>query len=335
MGLLLLILIGILPGEYALNLNAGRADVQKLQADAAMVQPMLETHVTAMAAEAADDAALNTNSDSEVGGVGTSVTGSASAGAKVNGNDAELSKFLATGGKLTDQTYAALAAVNADLIQSLAGKNSLADIGSDQRSSVRTSLFLVSQTMDKLVKGKHIPDAAQAKAFADYQKELDRATKYLPLWIKIAVALALGLGTMIGWKRIVTTVGEKIGKEHLNYGQGASAELVAMITIGLADWFGMPVSTTHVLSSGVAGTMAANHSGLQASTMRNILLAWVLTLPVCVMLGAATFAAGLYVVINHLVPLVTIVCLGLAALLIVRRVWMLSNQNKTTAPAAA
>jgi PiT family inorganic phosphate transporter len=140
---------------------------------------------------------------------------------------------------------------------------------------------------------------------------------------------------MIGWKRIVTTVGEKIGKEHLNYGQGASAELVAMITIGLADWFGMPVSTTHVLSSGVAGTMAANHSGLQASTMRNILLAWVLTLPVCVMLGAATFAAGLYVVINHLVPLVTIVCLGLAALLIVRRVWMLSNQNKTTAPAAA
>ena len=85
--------------------------------------------------------------------------------------------------------------------------------------------------------------------------------------MKVSVALALGLGTMIGWKRIVVTVGEKIGKEHLNYAQGASAELIAMTTIGLADRFGLPVSTTHVLSSGVAGTMAANHSGLQMATL--------------------------------------------------------------------
>ena len=111
--------------------------------------------------------------------------------------------------------------------------------------------------------------------------------------MKAAVALALGLGTMVGWKRIVVTVGEKIGKTHMTYGQGAAAELVAMMTIGIADKFGLPVSTTHVLSSGVAGTMAANGSGLQMATVRNILMAWVLTLPVCVFLGAALFSLGL------------------------------------------
>jgi PiT family inorganic phosphate transporter len=98
---------------------------------------------------------------------------------------------------------------------------------------------------------------------------------------------------MIGYKRIVKTVGEKIGKDHLTYGQGASAEAVAMGTIMIADHFGLPVSTTHVLSSGVAGTMAANNSGLQMATVRNILMAWVLTLPVCIFLGALLFAGAL------------------------------------------
>jgi PiT family inorganic phosphate transporter len=111
--------------------------------------------------------------------------------------------------------------------------------------------------------------------------------------VKLAVALALGLGTMIGWKRVVVTIGEKIGKAHLTYAQGASAEMMAMITVGLASRYGLPVSTTHVLSSGVAGTMAANRSGLQSATLRNILLAWVLTLPACVFLGAMFFAATL------------------------------------------
>ncbi len=122
---------------------------------------------------------------------------------------------------------------------------------------------------------------------------MDKLTKFIPVWVKVAVAMALGLGTMIGWKRIVVTVGEKIGKEHLTYAQGASAELVAMGTILAADHLGLPVSTTHVLSSGIAGTMAANRSGLQMDTLRNLLLAWVLTLPVCVLLGAGIFAFGL------------------------------------------
>jgi hypothetical protein len=110
-----------------------------------------------------------------------------------------------------------------------------------------------------------------------------------------------------------------------------------MATIGAADWFGLPVSTTHVLSSGVAGTMAANRSGLQAATLRNVMLAWVLTLPVCVVLGAATFSAGLYVVFNHLVPEVTSICLAAALLPIARRiwVWILRQRSASVAMPAA
>ena len=115
--------------------------------------------------------------------------------------------------------------------------------------------------------------------------------------MKFAVATALGLGTMIGWQRIVVTVGEKIGKTHLSYAQGAAAELVAATTIGAADMFGLQFSTTHVLSSGVAGTMAANHSGLQMNTLRNLLLAWVLTLRVCVFMGALPFSLGLNILL--------------------------------------
>jgi inorganic phosphate transporter, PiT family len=129
-----------------------------------------------------------------------------------------------------------------------------------------------------------------------YKADLDHATKFIPSWVKVIVAIALGLGTMVGWKRIVITVGERIGKAHLTYAQGASAELVAMTTIGAADAFGLPVSTTHVLSSGVAGTMAANQSGLQWQTVRNILLAWVLTLPMSI-----AIAGSLFWLLRHLV----------------------------------
>ena len=109
------------------------------------------------------------------------------------------------------------------------------------------------------------------------------------------MAIALGLGTMVGWKRIVVTVGEKIGKTHLTYGQGAAAEIVAAATIGAADGFGLPVSTTHVLSSGVAGTMVANGSGMQWSTIRSIALAWVLTLP-----AAMIMSGMLYVIFRQI-----------------------------------
>jgi PiT family inorganic phosphate transporter len=141
-------------------------------------------------------------------------------------------------------------------------------------------MYLTSETL-RLIEKKHTPRiSAEDNAFIlNYKKQIDHATKFIPNWVKVAVALALGLGTMVGWKRIVVTVGERIGKTHLTYAQGAASELVAMTTILASDVYGLPVSTTHVLTSGVAGTMAANHSGLQWSTIRSLAMAWVLTLP--------------------------------------------------------
>ena len=121
---------------------------------------------------------------------------------------------------------------------------------------------------------------------------LQKVTDFSPLWVIVTIALALGLGTMIGWKRIVVTIGEKIGNEHLNYAQGATAEIVAAGTIGLSTGFGLPVSTTHVLSSGIAGAMVASGGtkNLNNGTLKSIAMAWVLTLPVCILLAALLFA---------------------------------------------
>jgi PiT family inorganic phosphate transporter len=156
-------------------------------------------------------------------------------------------------------------------------------------------MYLASETIRVMEKQKQPAFSPEdSAAIANYKNQVDRATKFIPNWVKVAVALALGLGTMVGWKRIVVTVGERIGKQHLTYAQGASAELIAMGTILAADSFGLPVSTTHVLTSGVAGTMAANGSGLQWNTVRSLMAAWVLTLPASIVL-----AGGLYWVFVH------------------------------------
>jgi len=155
---------------------------------------------------------------------------------------------------------------------------------------VRNDMYLASELLSRIVKsGEPQLSASESDDIKRYKSLVDGATKFIPTWVKVAVAIALGLGTMIGWKRIVVTVGEKIGKSHLTYAQGAAAELVAMTTITAADMWGLPVSTTHVLSSGVAGTMAANRSGLQWSTVRNLAMAWLLTLPASIVLSGALF----------------------------------------------
>jgi inorganic phosphate transporter, PiT family len=162
--------------------------------------------------------------------------------------------------------------------------------------NTRNDMYLTSEAIRFLMKDKENDlNKEEVGILNAYKGSLDAATKFIPTWVKIAVALALGLGTMIGWKRIVITVGEKIGKTHLTYAQGASAELVAAATIGAADMFGLPVSTTHVLSSGVAGAMAANGSGLQIATIRNMVMAWVLTLPAAILLSGT-----LYVIFSRL-----------------------------------
>jgi PiT family inorganic phosphate transporter len=166
----------------------------------------------------------------------------------------------------------------------------MARVPAERVNNVRNDMYLAAETIRFLDKNKQgdLPADAQANLKA-FKKLIDDATKFIPVWVKVAVAIALGLGTMVGWKRIVITVGERIGKTHLTYAQGASAELVAMATIGAADAFGLPVSTTHVLSSGVAGTMTANRSGLQLSTVRNLLTAWVLTLPAAILLSGGLY----------------------------------------------
>jgi inorganic phosphate transporter, PiT family len=163
-----------------------------------------------------------------------------------------------------------------------------------QTQNLRSDMYLASDAVRLLPKAGVTLNESETATLKGYTGLLNEGTRYIPTWVKVCVALALGLGTMVGWKRIVVTVGERIGKTHLTYAQGASAEIVAAGTIGLAEVYGLPVSTTHILSSGVAGTMAANGSGLQMSTVRNMALAWVLTLP-----AAITLAAGLFFILRH------------------------------------
>ena len=158
------------------------------------------------------------------------------------------------------------------------------------QGNVRNEMYVASEALRFMIQAHNpafTPD--ETAALNNYKSKVDKSTKFIPTWVKVAVALALGLGTMVGWKRIVITVGERIGKEHLTYAQGASAGLVAMGTIFAADKFGLPVSTTHILSSGVAGTMSANGSGLRFSTIRNIAAGWVLTLPAAALLSGVLY----------------------------------------------
>jgi PiT family inorganic phosphate transporter len=264
--LIVLILVGILPGAFALNPAATSADIQHIVMQARNLEPALLKHSPEV---------LTTQDATD-----------------------EMSAYLKTNGKASDKTWSALAGRNREVAIELEGKSNFEGLTIEQRKGFRSDIYLLGETIAKLSKQHKITDPVEAKALTDYQASLQGETKYIPIWVKFAVAIALGLGTMIGWKRIVVTVGEKIGKEHLTYAQGASAELVAMTTIALADQYGLPVSTTHVLSSGIAGTMFANRSGLQADTLRNILLAWVLTLPVCVILGAGIFSGSLYLLLH-------------------------------------
>jgi PiT family inorganic phosphate transporter len=264
LGLIMLVLAGIIPGFYALNPNLQDGEIAKLAALSQKVAPLIQPQL----------------------------------GAALPGPEAAtvtLRSYLQTGGVFSDQVFPALAEKNQEILDALTLNKSVAQLTKDEKIALRTEIFLVSGTIGKLNAAGKIP-AGQSAMMTQYKSALDRTVKFIPFWVKLMVALALGLGTMFGWKRIVMTIGEKIGKAHLTYAQGASAEVVAILMVGLASRFGLPVSTTHVLSSGVAGAMAANRSGLQAPTLRNIILAWVLTLPACIFLGAMFFAAALMLV---------------------------------------
>jgi PiT family inorganic phosphate transporter len=182
--------------------------------------------------------------------------------------------------------------MNVHLQQTFAAVASINDIPKEKKFEVRKEIMLMDRHINTLIKKEDVRlSEVDKKTLKDELKSVRKATDYSPTWVLVMISLSLGLGTMIGWKRIVKTVGEKIGKEHLTYAQGASAEVVASITIGLSTNFGWPVSTTHVLSSGIAGSMVANKGvkNLQPDTVRNILLAWFLTLPVVMVMAGTLF----------------------------------------------
>jgi PiT family inorganic phosphate transporter len=258
MGLIMLILIGVVPTAYALNASVRGADIEKFVTLSAETQTAL-SHYVAPDAPAISDAR------------------------------ASVTNFVSKRA-LADDTMPGIAKLVGEISAQVKDHGGLGDLAPDAVRNVRNDMYLAGEAITRVVKsGKPALSAEDKDTLGKYQKSINLATRFIPDWVKVAVAIALGLGTMVGWKRIVITVGEKIGKAHLTYGQGASAEVMAMATIGAADGLGLPVSTTHVLSSGIAGTMAANGSGLQWSTVRNLALAWVMTLPASIMLSGFLF----------------------------------------------
>ncbi|AYO53402.1 inorganic phosphate transporter [Acinetobacter wuhouensis] len=257
MGLIMLILIGLVPLAYSLNKNLDQQHLQSFS----QLSTQTATAIYAQHADIPDEKARVT-----------------------------ITKFIQTK-EINSEVVPALASLTDHLGERVAKYGDLKDIPEAEVSSLRNDMYLSTTAFKRLDKAEQLPamSTEQKKVVKEYRSNLDSFLQYIPNWVKVAVALALGLGTMVGWKRIVVTVGERIGKHHMTYGQGMSAELVAMTTIAAADGFGLPVSTTHVLNSAVAGTMVANKTGLNFATVKTILSAWIFTLPATICLSGALF----------------------------------------------
>jgi low-affinity inorganic phosphate transporter len=255
-GLIMLVLIGIVPAKFVLDLNSSTYQIERTRDAASHLQQFYTRNHDALSGYLA------------LGKNGTS----------------ELPNKFRCDAHLTEATIATL-------LQDLAGVTDYNQMDQEKRTQVRRYLLCLDDTAKKVGKLESLPKREKAD-LERLRKDLTATTEYAPLWVIFAVALALGIGTMVGWKRVVLTVGEKIGKQGMTYAQGMSAQITASIAIGLANVYSLPVSTTHVLSSGVAGTMVANKSGLQFATVRNILMAWVLTLPATILLSAGLFWLG-------------------------------------------
>src|SRR6195256_5668220 len=257
MGLIMLVLIGTVPTAYALNRALPASQVVQFQK----------------------------NSDAA-----SAVISAKGAGHSIIGDPRPAVTRYISEHKFEEGTYPSLAVLVKDVGDQVQKYGALDKVPAEAVGNTRNDMYLASEAIRFLMKDKENDlSKEEVSTLNAYKGSLDNATKFIPTWVKIVVAIALGLGTMVGWKRIVVTVGEKIGKTHLTYAQGASAEIPAAATIAAADVFGLPVSTTHVLSSGIAGTMAANGSGLQFATVRNIAMAWVLTLPCAILLSGSLY----------------------------------------------
>ncbi len=257
MGLIMLILIGCVPLAYSLNKNLDAQHIQSFGQLSAQTADVIYPNHQDIPDEQARDV---------------------------------ITKYIQTK-EITPEVVPALASLTDHLGEKVGSYTSIKDVPEAQVSEFRNDMYLSTTAFKRLDKAEALPamSAAQEKTVDEYRDNLDSFLQYIPTWVKVATALALGLGTMVGWKRIVVTVGERIGKQHMTYGQGMSAELVAMSTIAAADGFGMPVSTTHVLNSAVAGTMVANKSGLNFQMVKTILSAWIFTLPATICLSGSLY----------------------------------------------
>jgi PiT family inorganic phosphate transporter len=260
MGLIMLILIGAAPTAYALNRTMADSSMPAFIQTAHKAQGVFAAHATGVPPPVSVTAARKT-------------IGDALRAHKID----------------SPANYAALAALSSDIASEVQSFGSIRHVPAARVPNLRNDMYLTGDAMRLLAKEKTSLTKPEQATLKSFKGKLEAGTRFIPNWVKISVALALGLGTMVGWKRIVVTVGEKIGKTHLTYAQGASAELVAAVTILAAEQIGVPVSTTHILSSGVAGTMAANGSGLQWGTLRSIALAWVTTLPAAMLLAGVLY----------------------------------------------
>ncbi|EKS7793994.1 inorganic phosphate transporter PitA [Edwardsiella piscicida] len=264
-GLLMLVLIGVAPAGFVMNMDATGYDIARTRDAITHLDQYYRQHQAELSHVISAEPEVPASED-------------------VNG-----SKIFHC-----DPARAQLAIASAQGM--LTDLQSYDQLSVDQRSHMRRLLMCVADTAGKVAK---LPETNETnkRFLTDLRKDLLATVEYAPMWIIVAVALALSLGTMVGWRRVATTIGEKIGKKGMTYAQGVSAQMTAAVSIGVASYTGMPVSTTHVLSSAVTGTMLVDGGGVQGKTVKNILLAWVLTLPMAIIISSLLYWLALTFVV--------------------------------------
>ncbi len=264
-GLIMLVLIGVAPAGFVVNMSASGYDITKTHDAVVHLQQYYEKHQPALQ-HAIDNTPV--------------------VPAQADASDTDFHCNSARTPIVLNQTE-----------QMLANISSYDELTADQRAQMRRLLMCIADTATEVAK---LPEtsAQDARFLKTLSRDLLNTVEYAPIWIIIAVALALSIGTMVGWKRVAVTIGEKIGKKGMTYAQGVSAQVTAAVSIGVASYTGMPVSTTQVLSSAVAGTMIVDGGGVQTKTVKNIALAWILTLPVSIGLSGLLYWISLTFIVN-------------------------------------
>ncbi len=257
MGLIMLILIGTVPTAYALNNAVPSNQVEQFTRKAIIINQILQNYNRSSNLLTLDQSRII------------------------------LTKTIQSNIILSD-TIPAIRMMLQSIQQDVNNKETFKQIPVEHQANLRNDLYLIEQNLVHFTKVTQL-SSQQKEVFNQFEKEIITAIQFIPPWVKVVIAIALGLGTMVGWKRVVVTVGKKIGKHEMSYGQGAVAETVAMTMIQMGNQFHMPISTTHVVTSAVAGTALANGSGIQWKTIRNMGMAWILTLPVSILLSATLF----------------------------------------------